>query len=245
MVNVFGLVGENIGYSQSPNIFQSIFEQEDIPATYQLFDIDTIEKIDSVFANAPLGLNVTQPYKEAIIPFLDRLDQTAKAVGAVNTIAFEDGEKVGYNTDVMGFWQAIESYLPRETTQALVLGSGGAAKAAQHALETKGIVVQLVSRQPEKGQLAYSDLLPETIAQFQVIINATPLGSAKFPETFPSIPYTGIQPEQLAFDMVYSPQITPFMEKAQHQGATAVNGRSMLQFQAEAAWDIWKKLNFS
>lgn len=245
MAHLFGLVGKHIGYSQSPTLFGQLFALAGLEASYQLFDLENLEEVHAVFARKPVGLNVTQPYKRAILPFLDELDPTAEAVGAVNTIAFDQEKRIGYNTDVPGFEKAILPFLPQAADKALLIGSGGAARAAQYVLQRLGISTRVVSRSPSADQIAYAALTVHELAQYSIIVQCTPLGSARYPGQIPPIPYAGIHNEQLAFDMIYSPATTPFLAEAHRQGATVINGKTMLQYQAEAAWSIWANLNFS
>lgn len=241
MAHLFGLIGQQIAYSRSPEIMAGFFVEANIMATYQLFDLPTIELVTEVFAQNPKGLNVTQPYKTAIIPYLDDLDEAARKIGAINTIAFKAGKRIGYNTDVFGFSRAITPFLTSNKGTALIIGSGGAAKAAEYVCWQLGMAVDLVSRQPAKNQLAYEDLSADSIGNYALIVQCTPLGSPRYPGQMPPIPMEGIQQGQLVFDMVYTPAITPFLAAAAAKGAQTLNGETMLYYQAAAAWEIWRE----
>jgi len=181
------------------------------------------------------GFNVTLPYKQTIIPFLDRLDETAQAIGAVNVVY----KRVGYNTDCLGFTESIKPLLRAYDSKALVLGTGGASKAACYGLRKLGITPTLVSRNPKEGQLGYKDLSPEIMAEHTIIVNCTPLGMYPDVNSCPDIPYELISARHLLFDCVYNPEETLFLQKGKAQGATIQNGIGMLYGQAKEAWKIW------
>ena len=181
------------------------------------------------------GMNVTMPYKKDVIAYLDRLDETAEAIGAVNVIH----DRVGYNTDCLGFIDSIRTLLREYDKKALVLGTGGASKAVCFGLKKLGISPTLVSRTPQEGMLGYDDLTEAVMSDYTVIVNCTPLGMAPEEETFPSIPYEYISARHLLFDCVYNPEETLFLQKGKVQGATTRNGMEMLYGQAKAAWKIW------
>jgi len=183
------------------------------------------------------GFNVTLPYKQAIIPFLDRLDETAQAIGAVNVVY----KRVGYNTDCLGFMESIKPLLRAYDNKALVLGTGGASKAACYGLRKLGITPTLVSRNPKEGQLRYKDLSPEIMAEHTIIVNCTPLGMYPDVNSCPDIPYELISARHLLFDCVYNPEETLFLQKGKAQGATIQNGIGMLYGQAKEAWGIWSE----
>ena len=181
------------------------------------------------------GMNVTMPYKKDVIAYLDRLDETAEAIGAVNVIH----DRVGYNTDCLGFIDSIRPLLREYDKKALVLGTGGASKAVCFGLKKLGISPTLVSRTPKEGMLGYDDLTEAVMSDYTVIVNCTPLGMAPEEETFPPIPYEYISARHLLFDCVYNPEKTLFLQKGKVQGATTRNGMEMLYGQAKAAWKIW------
>lgn len=182
------------------------------------------------------GMNVTLPYKQAIIPFLDRLDETAEAIGAVNVVH----QRIGYNTDCLGFMESIKPLLRPEDKQALVLGTGGASKAACYGLRKLGVVPTLVSRTPREGMLGYDDLNEEVMNRHTVIVNCTPLGMLPDVDSCPPIPYERLSARHLLFDCVYNPEETLFLSKGKAQGAKIKNGMEMLYGQAKAAWKIWE-----
>lgn len=182
------------------------------------------------------GMNVTLPYKQAIIPFLDRLDETAEAIGAVNVVH----QRIGYNTDCLGFMESIKPLLRPKDKQALVLGTGGASKAACYGLRKLGVVPTLVSRTPREGMLGYDDLNEEVMYRHTVIVNCTPLGMLPDVDSCPPIPYEHISARHLLFDCVYNPEETLFLSKGKAQGARIKNGMEMLYGQAKAAWEIWE-----
>lgn len=243
----FGLIGYPLSHSFSKKYFTEKFERENIAqANYELYELTTIDEFPALVASQPhlVGLNVTIPYKQAVMPFLDSLDESAKKVGAVNVIKFENGQKIGFNSDYYGFKQSLlNSQFPiNKNTQALVLGSGGASKAIRAALEDLAIHYKVVSRNPEEGnqqQIGYQSISEQLITDFQLIINTTPLGMHPHTEACPDLPYQALGESHLLFDLVYNPAETLFMKKGTAQGAITLNGLEMLHLQAEKAWDIW------
>lgn len=242
----YGLIGYPLAHSFSKKYFTQKFEKERIDAAYNLFELKQINDFKRLISQHKIsGLNVTIPYKEKIIPYLNELDETAKEIGAVNVIRFLDvkGEVFlkGYNTDTIGFRQSIKPFLTNTHKSALILGSGGASKAIRHALAGLGIATQVVSRTACNAFISYADLNEKNISEHQVIVNTTPLGMEPNIGTFPDIPYQFLTPKHLLFDAVYNPKVTLFMKKGIEQGATCVNGEKMLIEQAEAAWNIWNQ----
>jgi shikimate dehydrogenase len=239
----FGLIGKDIEYSFSKSYFTNKFESEGLPHTYQNFDIKTIDKIlDVVKANQDLqGLNVTIPYKEAIIPYLDKIDKIAKKIAAVNTIKItNEGELIGYNTDCYGFKKSIEPYLKKNHKKALILGTGGSSKAVRFTLKKLGIKCSYVSRtSSDTATYTYETLSEEIIESHNIIINCTPLGT--YPETkvCAPIPYNAITKSHLLYDLIYNPEETKFLTIGKLKGATICNGLEMLKLQADKAWKIW------
>ncbi len=234
----FGIIGFPLIHSFSAKYFNEKFEREKIEAEYSLYPIqeeNLKSKVENLLDTLD-GMNVTMPYKQAIIPYLDRLDETAEAVGAVNVIH----KRVGYNTDCLGFIESIRPLLRKGDKKALVLGTGGASKAVCYGLRTLGVTPTLVSRTPEEGMLGYKDLTAEVMAEYSVIVNCTPLGMAPKENTYPDIPYEMLSARHLLFDCVYNPEETLFLQKGRAQGATIRNGMEMLYGQAKAAWKIWK-----
>lgn len=242
----FGLIGRDISYSFSRNYFSGKFSREKISATYENFDLKDISQFSKVLKDNPEleGLNVTIPYKEEIIPFLDGLDPVATEIGAVNTIKIDkSGKLTGYNTDYFGFTEAIKPFLNNKQSKALILGTGGASKAIAYALKSLGIQITFVSRKPSDSSISYSQLDAEILSDHKVIVNCTPLGTSPNTSEYPPVPIQYLTTEHLVFDLIYNPPETKLMELARHQGATVANGQQMLEFQAEKAWKIWNEGN--
>lgn len=241
----FGLLGRNISYSFSKGHFTDKFKDPVFEGyTYENFDIEDINYFTELIKNNPdlRGLNVTIPYKEAILPFLDKLSKKATAIGAVNTIKFtKKGKLKGYNTDHYGFKKSLEPLLQPHHTKALILGTGGAAKGVAFALEELGILYTFVSRENKEKTIRY-DLLNETVFEnHTIIINTTPLGTSPNTANFPDIPYEFFTEKHIAYDLIYNPAETVFLKKAKKRGAQTKNGLEMLILQAEKAWRIWNK----
>ena len=232
----FGIIGYPLIHSFSAKYFNEKFESEKIDAEYSLYPTENLtgERMNELM-NSLDGMNVTMPYKKDVIAYLDRLDETAEAIGAVNVIH----DRVGYNTDCLGFIDSIRPLLREYDKKALVLGTGGASKAVCFGLKKLGISPTLVSRTPKVGMLGYDDLTEAVMSDYTVIVNCTPLGMAPEEETFPPIPYEYISARHLLFDCVYNPEETLFLQKGKAQGATTRNGMEMLYGQAKAAWKIW------
>lgn len=241
----FGLIGKNIGYSFSATYFKEKFARENIHHTvYINFDIDHIKQFSEILHqhNDLRGLNVTIPYKQAIIPYLDTLSRNALKIGAVNTIKItKKGTLKGYNTDWYGFRKALLKDLKPHHKKALVLGTGGASKAIVFALQKMGIAHTLVSRTKQEHCFTYEELSADVMHAHTLIINTTPLGTFPNRNEFPPIPYQFLTADHLAFDLTYNPERSAFLEKAQAQQAQIQNGALMLKFQAEKAWSIWNK----
>lgn len=232
----FGIIGYPLIHSFSAKYFNEKFESEKIDAEYSLYPTENLtgERMNELM-NSLDGMNVTMPYKKDVIAYLDRLDETAEAIGAVNVIH----DRVGYNTDCLGFIDSIRPLLREYDKKALVLGTGGASKAVCFGLKKLGISPTLVSRTPQESMLGYDDLTEAVMSDYTVIVNCTPLGMAPEEETFPPIPYEYISARHLLFDCVYNPEKTLFLQKGKVQGATTRNGMEMLYGQAKAAWKIW------
>ena len=242
-MKTYGLIGKTLSHSFSSEFFKSFFQKEAIEASYQNFELESIEEILSVFAQNPSGLNVTIPYKELIIPYLDSLDSIAEAVGAVNTIVFKDGQKIGYNSDAFGFQQSIKPFLCNHHERALIFGTGGASKAIAYVLKNIGIDVLYVSRNPtgESKHFSYKEVNDNMIHACKLIINCTPVGSFPNPDEKLPIPFSAIGTDHLVIDLVYNPEKTKLLQKAERQGATIMNGKSMLQEQALKSWEYWNQ----
>ena len=239
-----GLIGKNINYSFSQNYFTTKFELEQIDSiySYQNFDIENINLFPEILKKNPelIGLNITIPYKQSIIPFLDELSVNAKEIGAVNTIKItSNGKLIGDNTDYLGFNKSLEPLLKNYHEKALILGTGGAAKAISFGLKKLNIESEFVSRNAEYESLSYQELNQEIFNNCQIIINCTPLGTFPDVELFPNIPYQFFTPKHIALDLIYNPEKTEFLTRAENNGAVIKNGYDMLVYQAEEAWKIW------
>lgn len=237
----FGLIGRNISYSFSSGYFTQKFEQLNLlNHSYENFDLKHISEVKHIIAQKDIvGLNVTIPYKEAIIPFLDQLDVDAEAIGAVNTIKFTQDGLIGYNTDAYGFKTTLSPLLKKNHKKALILGTGGASKAIAFVLKELSIEHQYVSRNPTQNQLNYTDLNEMHYQEFQLFINCSPVGTHPNIHEKPQIPYQFFNKSHILFDLIYNPTETTFLSEGKKRGATIQNGLSMLQHQAEKAWDIW------
>ncbi|MDO5981812.1 shikimate dehydrogenase family protein [Flavivirga spongiicola] len=243
-MNKLGLLGKNISYSFSRAYFKKKFEDEQITnTTYENFDIETINLFPSIIKNTTnlKGLNVTIPYKEVVIPYLDKVNKKAKAIGAVNTIKItKKGKLVGYNTDCYGFKKTLEPFLKLHHKKALILGTGGASKAIAYSLKKLGISYQYVSRKQSKGiGFTYHSLTEDDIKKHQIIINCTPLGTFPNIDDCPNIPYQSITNRHILFDLIYNPEETKFLKLGKQNRAVTINGLNMLKLQAEKAWSIW------
>lgn len=243
----FGLIGYPLGHSFSKNYFNEKFHSENIDAEYVNFEIPSIKDFPHVLLENPnlAGMNVTIPYKEQVIPYLDELDPDAKAIGAVNVIKIvrQKGKTklIGYNSDIIGFMQSIEPLLESQHKKALILGTGGASKAVFHGLKKLGVEAKFVSRTPKEGMFTYEDLTPEVMEEYKVIVNCTPVGMYPRADEYPNIPYECITPNHLLYDLLYNPNTTLFMKKGADKGAVTKNGLEMLLLQAFGAWDIWNR----
>ena len=260
MKKLFGLIGHPLSHSFSKKYFSDKFIRESVQDryAYENFDLPSLEEFPQLINSHSLlsGLNVTIPYKEAIIPYLDELDVDAFDVEAVNTIVITrnlDGEILstkGYNTDITGFQNTLGPLLKPNHTGALVLGTGGASKAVTHVLKNTGIPFLLVSRNKSPGQqnlfhhktkniIGYGDITRDLVKNYPIIINTTPLGTFPDIDQCPPLPYEYIDDSNLLYDLVYNPANTLFLQQGASKGAVTVNGYAMLELQAEAAWKIW------
>jgi shikimate dehydrogenase len=237
----YGLLGKTLKHSFSKAYFANKFHQLHIvDCRYENFELASIDELPQLLKDHPsiLGLNVTIPYKEEVLPFLAEKNDIVKEVGACNCIKISDGKLIGYNTDVTGFEQSLQKYLEPHHKQALILGTGGAAKAVQYALKRMGISYQLVSRTKTETAIAYDEL--ETVFKHhQLIINTSPIGMFPKVDEAPAIPYQYITPGHLLFDLIYNPEKTLFLKKGEERGAKIANGAEMLVLQAEESWRIW------
>lgn len=244
---IYGLIGFPLIHSFSQNYFNQKFEAEGIKARYLNFELPDIGDFMEVVSEYPTlaGLNVTIPYKEQVIPYLNELDEDAAKIGAVNVIKIIRNKGSlkfkGYNSDIIGFTDSISPLLNERRKKALVLGTGGASKAVVRGLENLGITATLVSRSAREGVITYEDLTPELMAENLIIVNTTPLGMYPHVEECPDIPYDCLTKEHLCYDLLYNPDVTMFMRKAEEYGAETKNGLEMLLLQAFAAWNIWNE----
>lgn len=238
-----GLIGKHIDYSFSKGFFTEKFTSENLPFTYENFDLENISEFPKLIENNPniVGMNVTIPYKQSIMQYMDAIDETAAEIGAVNTITVSKDKKLkGYNTDYFGFQKSILPLLKSHHKNALILGTGGASKAIAYALKNLDISFEYVSRTKRKGVLhTYNSITEAIINKFQIIINCTPLGTFPEIDLHPDIPYEGITDSHLLYDLIYNPSETKFLKLGKSQGASICNGSDMLKFQAEKAWEIW------
>ncbi|SHI62828.1 shikimate dehydrogenase family protein [Flavobacterium terrae] len=239
-----GLLGKNISYSFSRSYFAEKFKNDGIlnNFSYENFDIQSINEFSGILKNNPdlIGLNVTIPYKQDVIPLLNSLSDNAKEIGAVNTIKISpDGKLIGHNTDYFGFTESLKPLLKSYHKKALILGTGGAAKAIAYGLGQLEIEFVYVSRNRTSTTISYNDLSKEIFQEHQIIINCTPLGTFPNIENCPDIPYQYFTSNHIAYDLIYNPERTNFLTKAQTKGATIKNGYEMLVLQAEKAWQIW------
>ena len=241
----YGLIGYPLGHSFSIGYFNEKFQNECIDATYENFEIPSIENLTEILDSNPelKGLNVTIPYKEKVISYLDSISPEARAIGAVNVIKVtHKGNKTelkGYNSDVIGFTQSIEPLLERYHKKALVLGTGGASKAIIFSLKSLGIETLTVSRYERHGCVRYEDITPEMIKEYNVIVNCTPCGMYPQTDDCPNLPYEAMDSHTLLYDLIYNPDETLFLKKGKAQGATVKNGLEMLLLQALASWNFW------
>lgn len=242
-MQTFGLIGRNIDYSFSRKYFNEKFLKNQWPEKqYVNFDIENIEQVSDIFAGLHSGYNVTIPYKEKIIPFLDDCSEEAKQIGAVNTIKIDgQGRKIGYNTDCYGFSESLKKILQPIHKKALILGNGGASKAVQFVLEQLEIPFHTVARNPGSGELHFDEVDAEMIRKHQIMIHTTPLGTFPDIERKPEIPYDALGPDHLLYDLIYNPEKTAFLLEGEKRGTAVKNGYEMLVLQAEKAWEIWNE----
>ncbi|MCH5238810.1 MAG: shikimate dehydrogenase [Muribaculaceae bacterium] len=260
-METYGIIGKKLGHSFSAVYFNKKFEREGRDAKYNLFPLEDISQFPSLIEQQPdlKGLNVTIPYKQDVIKYLDKLSEEAGEIGAVNVVKIfrkdqgtsnfeknpdslikDDYYLMGFNTDARGFRASLLPLLHDGIKSALVLGTGGASKAVKYILENLGIKVTLVSRNPKEGVISYSDITPEIMNQNLLIVNTTPLGMYPDVDSYAPIPYDLLTDRHICYDVVYNPETTAFMKKAAANGATVKNGLEMLEGQAIAAWDIWE-----
>ncbi|MFT4644956.1 MAG: shikimate dehydrogenase [Planctomycetota bacterium] len=240
--NIYGLIGKELKHSFSPAYFKNKFQKEGITnSDYQLFPLKSIDDFPALLKEHKnlKGLNVTIPYKQAIIPFLDEIDAAAKGINAVNTIRFVGDKLIGYNTDVLGFEKSLLPFLKKKHKKALIFGTGGASNAVAFVLKKLNISFKLVSR--SKTKLSYADINEKRLKKYRLLINTTPLGTFPNIEECVAIDYKGFSKKHLAYDLVYNPLESTFLRKAKELGAKTKNGLEMLNIQAEEAWKIWNE----
>ena len=246
-MDIYGLIGFPLEHSFSISYFNEKFQNEGIKAKYVNFEIPNIENFQEILASTPnlKGLNVTIPYKQKVISYLDYISPEARAIGAVNVIRVEHkGNQIilkGYNSDVIGFTQSIEPMLESFHKKALVLGTGGAAKAINFGLKSLGLETVFVSRYERPGTVLYKSLTADDIKEYNVIVNCTPCGMFPHTNECPNLPYEAMDSHTLLYDLIYNPDETMFMHKGRERGATVKNGLEMLLLQAFASWEFWTK----
>jgi shikimate dehydrogenase len=242
----YGLIGYPLGHSFSISYFNQKFADEGIDARYENFEISSIDQLQEVLDTNPnlKGLNVTIPYKEKVIEFLDNITPEAQAIGAVNVIRVKhEGKNIrlkGYNSDVIGFTQSIEPMLDKKWhKKALILGTGGASKAINYGLKSLGLETVFVSRYERPGTIQYESITPEVVKEYNVIINCTPLGMYPRTDECPKLPYEAMDYHTILYDLIYNPDETLFMKLGRERGAEVKNGLEMLLLQAFASWEFW------
>ena len=244
-MRTYGLIGYPLVHSFSRAFFTEKFVKERIDARYLNFEIPSIEAFPDIVAQNPdlVGLNVTLPYKQQVIPFLGELSEEARAIGAVNVIRLTHAGNIvklkGFNADVIGFVRSIQPLLKASHKKALVLGTGGASKAVIYGLHSLFLETLSVSRHPQSGMIAYQDISSDILKEYTVIVNCTPCGMFPHVEECPRFPYNLLGPEHVFYDLVYNPEETLFLTKGKQQGAVVKNGLEMLHLQALASWDFW------
>lgn len=242
----YGLIGYPLGHSFSISYFNQKFQDENIDAVYENYEIPSIDELPEVLSSNPelKGINVTIPYKEKVLPFLDSISPEARAIGAVNVIRVSHkGNKTllkGYNSDVIGFTKSIEPMLDKKLHQkALILGTGGASKAIDYGLRNLGLETVFVSRYERPGTIQYKNITPEIVKEYNVIINCTPLGMYPKTEVCPELPYEAMDSHTILYDLIYNPDETLFMKRGAEYGANVKNGLEMLLLQAFSSWEFW------
>lgn len=237
----FGLIGKTLKHSFSKIFFERKFREQGISdCSYENFELQSIQDFPKLLNNPDLkGLNVTIPYKEEVLQFLNSKNEIVEEVGACNCIKLNNGELHGFNTDAVAFKNSLQKYLKPHHKCALVLGTGGASKAVRYALKQLNIDYLLVSRHKQQNQLGYEDVGEDTIRQHQIIINTTPLGMYPNVDEDPPIPYNAITSQHLLYDLTYNPPKTKFLQQGEGRGAQINNGYEMLVAQAEESWRIW------
>lgn len=240
----YGLVGKSLSHSFSKKYFEHKFAELGLKdAVFHNYELTSIDQFLPLIQQHPelKGLSVTLPYKEVVLPLLDSCSEEATQIGAVNCIHIQNGKRIGYNTDVYGFSQSIKPFLDRHHERALILGTGGASKAVSYALKKLGVEIYFVSREHKKtaNTFLYSEINEHVMQAFKLVVNTTPLGTSPNIHECPPLPYQHFSPQHMAFDLVYNPVQTLFLQQAAAKGSITVNGYSMLQLQADKSWEIW------
>ena len=239
----YGIIGNPLGHSFSKGFFTEKFAREGIDAEYLNFQIPEIGKLTEVLQENPelRGINVTLPYKTEVIPFLDELSDEAREIGAVNVVQIRNGHLKGFNSDIIGFTRSIQPLLKPHHRKALILGTGGASRAIRVGLTRLGLEWKYVSRTPREGMITYGNITAETLREYEVIVNCSPVGMFPKVDECPAIPYEFLTQDNLLYDLVYNPENTLFMKKGALQGAVVKNGLEMLHLQAIASWEFWNE----
>lgn len=241
-MTTYGLIGRSLSHSFSKDFFERFFRDEQVDARYENFELAEIDLISELFRSDLGGLNVTIPYKESVIPFLDELSEEAQKIGAVNVIQFLDGKKIGHNTDAFGFHQSIKPFLTNQHERAIIFGTGGASKAVEYVLKKIGVDVIFVSRNPiGPNQFHYSEVNDHMLRACKLLVNTTPVGTFPNTDECIEIPFEHLTAEHLVVDLIYNPAKTTFLQRAEAAGATILNGSSMLREQALKSWKIWNE----
>jgi len=241
-MKTYGLIGKSLSHSFSKKYFTQKFDNQGLnDCEYINIELDSIEGFkERIKEVKPAGLNVTIPYKESIISYLDDLDEVAREIGAVNTIVFKDDKLIGYNTDAFGFHQSIKPFFKSQHEKALILGTGGASKAVEYVLKKYGVNVYFASRGKSKDNvLNWNDINENVIKHHEIIINCTPLGMFPNVDSKPDIPYTALTDQHLLVDLVYNPEESLFLKLGKERGAKGISGLTMLHQQAEKSWELW------
>lgn len=243
LLPLYGIIGYPLSHSFSPAYFRKKFAEKGLYASYETFPLTSIAQYPELLASHPnlAGLNVTLPYKESVIPYLNQIDSIAAEIGAVNCIAFIGKKTRGFNTDHEGFWQSLNPLLKAQHTHALILGSGGGARAVAYVLTQLGIQYQKVSASQQPGCISYQQVTPAVAEQHKLIINTTPLGMYPHTGGEPLLPYQAIGRQHLLYDLIYNPNETRFLIRGKANGAVTKNGYEMLKIQADVSWDIWNR----
>ncbi|MBU2020047.1 MAG: shikimate dehydrogenase [Bacteroidetes bacterium] len=239
-MSTYGLIGKSLKHSFSKDFFTKKFDAEGLRHSYENFEIQDISEIIAILKTDISGLNVTIPYKEAVIPYLDKLSREAEQIGAVNTIVLKDGIAIGHNTDAHGFQQSIKPFLTLEHDKALIIGTGGASKAVAFVLENIGLEVLYISRNPQKeNQFGYSEINEHMLRACKCVVNTAPVGTWPNIDDCIAFPFEFLTDKHLVIDLIYNPEETQFLKLSKEQGAATLNGLSMLKHQALRAWELW------